>query len=158
MVKCRNGNCFLYSNTNYEKIVSFYPKDYVSPSERHMGFEVVEYDAVWDVFVCSWMDQLKFYSGGGTVEMAAIKMGVTVTAVHISKEMKTMFLGTSKGEVICFPWPNNPLRLKLKQPKKRVHQDAIQFIRVRNDLKEIVITSAKGGLFIGKLRIIDQLR
>lgn len=157
--KAKNGNCFIFGvNNNYSRSLSFYPKDYLNGPDRNINFEYVEYDPLFDVFMVSWVDQLKFYTSRGTVELVSVYLGATVTTIHICRQLKTMFIGTSNGEVICFPWPNNPVRLKHRHPKKKVHEGPIQFIKTRNDFKQIVVVSATGVLYIGKLRIVDQLR
>lgn len=66
----------------------------------------------FDVFICGCTNQLRFFSNGGTTDMATIEVDYTVTSMLICKELKTMFMGTADGEIVSFPWPNNPVKLR----------------------------------------------
>lgn len=85
----------MYSvSNNYNRLISFYPKDFLSATERHLNFDYIEYDPIYDIFIVSWNSILKFYTSKGSLELYSVEMGSAVTTVHISRELRTMFIGT----------------------------------------------------------------
>lgn len=67
-------------------------------------------------------------------------------------------MGTTKGEVISFVWPNKPTHLLLEHKKYKYHSRKVIDIKVSSDLKELITMGEDESLYISTITFIRNLK
>jgi hypothetical protein len=81
-----------------------------------------------------------------------------ITCFHYCFNLKTLFMGTEKGEVMSFSWPNKPENLLVEHSKKKLHSGSIVSMLVSSDLKEFVTIGEDNSLCISHLIYLRNLK
>eukprot|EP01022_Parablepharisma_sp_SALTPOND_P021497 TRINITY_DN4262_c3_g1_i1.p1 TRINITY_DN4262_c3_g1~~TRINITY_DN4262_c3_g1_i1.p1 ORF type:complete len:1328 (+),score=200.70 TRINITY_DN4262_c3_g1_i1:7781-11764(+) len=76
---------------------------------------------------------------------------LTPTSVHLSKELRVLFIGFSNGHVRVLLWPVKPKSLMEDYHDFPIHLTDISSIKVSHDLKHLVTTSKDGTLSVLKV-------
>lgn len=62
--------------------------------------------------------------------------------MQYSQYLSTLFLGTEKGELIAFPWPNKPSNILDQLPRFKFHSQKIIEIKITPDYKYLMTISS----------------
>ena len=81
-----------------------------------------------------------------------------VTCFYYCINLKTLFLGTDKGEVMSFTWPNKPEHLARDHLKVQLHASSIVSMIVSSDLKELATIGEDSSLCVTHLVVVRNMK
>lgn len=67
--------------------------------------------------------------------------------MEYNKTLATLFMGTINGELIAFPWPNNPQNILTKVPRFKLHSGKVINIKTTSDLKYLITIGSDNSLY-----------
>ena len=71
--------------------------------------------------------------------------------------ISTLFLGTSTGKIICYPWPNKPVNITSVLPTVQAHSSRVKRIKLSSDMFYLVSISEE-SLYIHNFSLIKEMR
>ena len=77
--------------------------------------------------------------------------------MELVPSISTLFLGTSTGKLICFPWPNKPVNIMSVLPTVQAHNTRVKKIRLSSDMFYLISISEE-SLYIHNFSLIKEMR